>query len=263
MKKTKKELFMKSISSDLWNEIEKFLPKKKYKIGRPEKDIKQALLGIMYILKNGSLWHELPEKFGKPSTVHGKFMKWCRLGIFQKIIKCARKYYMQRQKHKSWFAFDTLVKKAPLANFSGNNPTDRSKKGVKQTILVDKNGAPLYVDLAPANVHDSKLLQPIIQKLRRSKNKRILAADSAFDAKFLYQLCAKKNIQLDASTNVRRNKNKQKYYPKGRWVVERTFGWLACYRGLKICWAKSKISHLSFLQIACSIQLFKMSGVFV
>ena len=254
---------MKSISPELWNEIEKILPKKKCNIGRPEKDLKQTFLGIVYILKNGSLWHELPEKFGKPSTVHGKFMKWCRFGIFQKIIKTARKYYIQRKKHKSWYAFDTLVKKAPLASFSGNNPTDRGKKGVKQTILVDEKGAPLYVDLAPANVHDSKLLKPIINKLRKTKRKRILAADSAFDAKMLYEICDSKNIKLDAATNIRRSPNKPKHYPQDRWIVERTFGWLSWYRGLKICWVKSKISHLAFLQIACSIQLFKMSGVFV
>ena len=254
---------MKSISSDLWNEIEKFLPKKKCKVGRPEKDLKQAFLGVLYVLKNGSLWHALPEKYGKPSTVHGKFMKWCRSEIFYKILKCARKYYMQKKKHKSWYAFDALVKKAPLANFSGRNPTDRGKNGVKQTILVDENGAPLYVDLAPANVHDSKLLKPMIQTLRKSKTIRTLAADSAFDAKFLYECCSQKNIKLDAATNVRRNRNKPKHKPKNRWVVERTFGWLAWYRGLKICWAKSKISHQAFLEIACSIQLFKMSGIFV
>ena len=117
--------------------------------------------------------------------------------------------------------------------------------------------------MAPANVHDSKLLKPILQTLRKSKNKRTLAADSAFDAKFLYEYCSRKNIKLDAATNIRRSKNKPKHKPRNRWVVERTFGWLAWYRGLKICWAKSKISHLSFLQIACSIQLFKMSGIFV
>ena len=150
-----------------------------------------------------------------------------------------------------------------MAKFAGKNPTDRAKFGVKQTILVDKNGAPLYVHLAAANIHDSKLLKPTINQLNPSKKFKTLAADSAFDAKFLYKFCLQKNILLDAATNVRRNKTKEKYKPAHRWIVERTFGWLSWYRGLKISWAKSKISHLSFLQIACSAQLFKMSGIFV
>lgn len=254
---------MKSITIDLWIEIEKLLPPKKNKVGRPEKGNKMAFFGMLYILKNGSLWHELPEKFGKPSTVHGKFMKWCRLGIFRKTLKIIRKYYFKKHKPQKWYAFDTLAKKAPFAKFAGPNPTDRAKQGTKQAILVDQRGAPLYVNVAAANVHDSKLLKPIINQLTPSKKKKILAVDSAFDAKFLYVFCNKKNIILDAATNVRRNKNKEKYKPANRWIVERTLGWLSWYRGIKICWAKLKISHLSFLQIASSIQLFKMLGIFV
>ena len=106
-------------------------------------------------------------------------------------------------------------------------------------------------------------LNQLFKILYHSKKTKILTADSAFDAKFLYKICAAKNLILDTATNVRRNKKKKKYKPAHRWIVERTFGWLSWFRGLKICWAKSKISHLAFLQIACSIQLFKMSGIFV
>jgi putative transposase len=253
---------MKSISIDLWIEIEKILPIKIKKVGRPEFNRLKAFNGILYILKNGSLWKDLPEKYGCASTVHGKFMKWSRLGIFEKILKIARKYYMKKNKNHLWYAFDTLLKKAPFAKFGGKNPTDRSKRGIKQTILVDKKGAPLFVNIYKANIHDSKLLKQTVKKLSSLKRSRIIAADSAFDAGFLYKICKSKNIILDAATNIRRNKKKQKYKPANRWIVERTFGWLSWFRGLKTCWAKSKISHLSFLQLGCSIQLFKMSGIF-
>ncbi|NRB21268.1 transposase, partial [Candidatus Dependentiae bacterium] len=41
---------------------------------------------MIFVLKTGIQWHNLPEKYGCSSTVHGKFMRWCRLGIFQKMI---------------------------------------------------------------------------------------------------------------------------------------------------------------------------------
>lgn len=254
---------MKSISKDLWFEIEKLLPKKMNSVGRPEFCAKRTLEGIFFVLKTGCQWHSLPEKYGKSSTVHGKFMRWCKLGIFKKILIKAREYYRKRNSKNSWFAFDTLIKKAPFAEYGGPNPTDRAKQGIKHSLLVDKKGAPLFVDIAAANVHDSNLLKPIIATLRKSKHKRTLAADSAFDAKFLYDLCNQKNITLDAATNSRRSKNKSEHKPKARWIVERTLGWLSWLQGLKTCWAKSKISHLAFLQIACSIQLFKMGEIFV
>ena len=74
---------------------------------------------MFYILKNGSLWKSLPEKYDYPSAVHGKFMLWSRLGIFEKILKLARKYYFRKHKHREWLAFDSLSKKAPFAKFSG------------------------------------------------------------------------------------------------------------------------------------------------
>ena len=40
----------------------------------------------------------------------------------------------------------------------GQNPTDRAKKGVKRSILVEADGGPLSVVVAGANVRDDKLL---------------------------------------------------------------------------------------------------------
>ena len=110
-------------------------------------------------------------------------MKWCRAGIFEKMIVRAREYYRRRNSKNIWYAFDATSKKAPFAKFSGKNPTDRAKRGIKHAVLVDRKGAPLYVTVAPANIHDSKIFKPIISKFRKVKKTRIVTADSAFDAK--------------------------------------------------------------------------------
>ena len=188
-------------------------------------------------------------------------MKWCRAGVFEKILIKAREYYRKRNSQNIWYAFDTLLKKGPFAQFGGANPTDRSKQGVKQALLVDRKGAPLFVYLTAANVHDSKTLEPIINQLRRSKRVRIIAVDSAFDVKHLCSICADKKIVL--LTNLRCSKNKRIYKSLHCWIIERSLGWLVWFKGLKICWAKTLILHLAFLQFAVSIRLFKMGGIFV
>jgi len=153
--KKKKRAFFRSISNDLWYKIEKLLSKNKNRVGRPEFDNKKAFNGIIFVLKTGIQWHNLPEKYDCSSTAHGKFMRWCRLGIFQKMIVKAREYYRRRNSKNIWYAFDTLVKKGSFAKYGGKNPTDHAKRGVKQTLLVDRKGAPLFVGIAPANQHDS------------------------------------------------------------------------------------------------------------
>ena len=253
---------MKRISDLLWCELEKLIPERKGPIGRPEFDNKKTFEGILFILKTGSQWNELPKKYGCYTTVHGKYMKWVRAGVFRKMMVKAREYYRKRNHKNIWYALDTISRKAPFAKFGGKNPTDRAKMGIKHISLVDRKGAPLFIGIAPANTHDSKLLDLLIGQLRKSKRIRIMATDSAWDSKRSRFLCKKKNIALIASTNRRRNKKKHKFNAPYRWIVEQTFGILSWFRGLKICWAKTEESAFAFLQIACAIRLFKMTGIF-
>ena len=73
--------------------------------------------------------------YGYPTTVHGKFMKWCRLGIFQKMMVKAREYYRKRNSKNNWYAFDTTSHKSSFrSNVAGKNSTDRAKRGIKHLI---------------------------------------------------------------------------------------------------------------------------------
>lgn len=47
----------------------------------------------------------------------------------------------------------------------GPNPTDRAKKGVKRSLLVEADGGPLAVVIAEANVHDTKLLEATLEAI--------------------------------------------------------------------------------------------------
>ena len=255
---------MKIITDNMWNEIESLIPRKTSLVGRPEVDPRKALDGMMYVLITGIQWKYLPMEFGATSTIHGKFMKWSRKGIFEEIMQKAIALHSKNYtSNQNWFAVDTSHTKSPFANWSGKNPTDRGKRGVKKIMLVDWYGAPMALNVAPSNTHDSKLLTGLIDKFQKKKSKqlKVLAADSAFDVKKLFDYCKQKNIILFASTNVRRTK-KRKIWPSHRWVIERSFGWFVWYRSLKTCWTKTIEAFKSFLEIAASIQLFKRVGIF-
>jgi putative transposase len=47
----------------------------------------------------------------------------------------------------------------------GPNPTDRAKNGVKRSLLVEKDGGPLAIAIAGANVPDAKLLEATIRAI--------------------------------------------------------------------------------------------------
>ena len=66
------------------NVIEPILPKdpvRPDRRGRPWHDCRQTLNGILWILRTGAPWQDLPERYGAPATVHRRFQAWVREGI--------------------------------------------------------------------------------------------------------------------------------------------------------------------------------------
>jgi len=213
---------------------------------------------MLYVLKNGIPWNAMPGEFGCSTTIHSKFMRWSRCGLFDKLIKKIRHYYRAHNPNNSWYAVDTSLHKAPFSQFGGRNPVDRGRRGIKSVVMVHHEGAPLFIDISAAHTHDSRLLPSLLQFLKTSKKARILAADAAFDSKKLASICAKKNIALLAANNPRKSRITYKYRPYRRWIIERTFGWFSWFRGLKPCRSKSYISCMSLFQISATIIIARM-----
>lgn len=75
------------VPDELWERIlpilSEFWPKKR--TGRPVARWRQALNGILFILRSGCQWEKLPRQFGPKSTVHDWFQRWVAGGVFEKI----------------------------------------------------------------------------------------------------------------------------------------------------------------------------------
>jgi putative transposase len=255
---------MNSIVTEIiWIRIAPIIPAKTKKVGRPRENPKKVLEAIMHVTITGTQWRRLSRsEFGAATTIHGIYMQWCRAGVCAAIFEIARMVYFSFKGVSNWYALDTSSKKAPFAVCGGKNPTDRGKRGIKQIFIVDRAGAPIAVGIAPANRHDSKLLEPMLQHYTPTEKPVILATDSAWDADKLRKFCVKKNIALIAATNKRRKKHVHPFKPAMRWIVERTIGWFSWDRGIKTCYAKLPLSYLGFLHLASARRLFRMSGIF-
>jgi putative transposase len=65
------DALMFRISDNLWNEIKKAFTDQKTKVGRPPNDPRTVLSGVFYIMITGAQWHQLPDYYGRPTTVLG------------------------------------------------------------------------------------------------------------------------------------------------------------------------------------------------
>ena len=88
-KRKKKELgVIWEIPDGLWQRIEpvlgEFWPRKA--TGRRTANWRKMVNAIIFRMRTGCQWDQLPEKFGPKSTVHDWFQRWNRNGIMAKIM---------------------------------------------------------------------------------------------------------------------------------------------------------------------------------
>ena len=141
---------------------------------------------------------------------------------------------------------------------TGRNPTDRGKLGCKHHVIVDQRGVPLVSQLSAANVHDSRLLQPLVQSLppisgltgRPRKRPTKLHADKGYDYRCHRQWLRQRGITPRIA---RRGIEGKEHLGRWRWVVERTLGWLHRFRRLRIRYERRADIHQGFLSLACAI----------
>ena len=161
------------LSDSLWEQIEPLLPKvksryrgrgknRKHVGGRPLADRRKVMSGILYVLRTGCQWNALPKaRYGSGKTAHSYFQRWTQAGVFRRMWQAGLAEYDEPKGIAwKWQAADGAMTKAPLGGEkTGPNPTDRSKRGTKRSLLVDEHGVPLGLVVSGANTPDGQLLE--------------------------------------------------------------------------------------------------------
>ena len=77
----------KLLTDKQWNLVSPLLPGKITDPGRTGTNNRRSLEGIIWILRTGSPWRDLPPVFGKWNTVHRRFRRWVKAGVFDRIFE--------------------------------------------------------------------------------------------------------------------------------------------------------------------------------
>jgi transposase len=75
-----------TLSDGQWTRLERHLPPQRPATGRPNHDHRRILNGIVFRLKTGIPWRDLPERFGPWQTVYSRFRRWQEAGIWDRIL---------------------------------------------------------------------------------------------------------------------------------------------------------------------------------
>jgi transposase len=79
------------LQDEQWALIEPLLPKRRRRAdgrGRPACSDRAVLNGILWILRSGARWKDLPERFPSYQTCHRRFQQWVEDGTLTKVLRC-------------------------------------------------------------------------------------------------------------------------------------------------------------------------------
>ena len=94
------------IKDEHWNRIKDLLPGQAGQVGVTAKDNRLFVNAVLWIGKTGAPWRDLPERFGKWSTVWQRFNRWSKKGVWQQVFDALQDPDLE------WLIIDSTVIRA-------------------------------------------------------------------------------------------------------------------------------------------------------
>ena len=167
------------LTDALWKRIEPLLPPHKPRRrrfpGRKPIDDRKALTGILFVLKTGINWEDLPQEMGCGCgmTCWRRLRDWHQAGVWQRLHETllAELHEADRIDWARALIDSSFVRARGGGGRTGPSPVDRRKRGSKHQIITDAGGIPLVADTTAANVPDVNLMIPLVDAIPPGRGK--------------------------------------------------------------------------------------------
>lgn len=243
------------LTDSQWKKIEFFFPARRR--GRPPLNPRVVLNGILWILRSGARWRDLPSRYGNWNSVYHKFRQWIRVGLFEKILRAlnfaSNKYSLVQidstfcKVHKHGLGARKIL---------GNQAIGVSRGGYNTKIhaLVNEYFQLIGVVLTGGQIHDSECAITLLSTVNLV-GKTVLA-DKAFNSEkirmFIQEQGATVCVPDKTNAVIKHDFDAQLY--KHRNIVERFFQRIKEFRHIAIRFDKLDICFLNFIFLAAFIR---------
>jgi len=250
------------LPDELWEVVEPLLPvwTPSPKGGQPPLPDRNALTGILFVLKTGIAWEDLPCEMncGCGMTCWRRLRDWQADGAWDKIHKVLLDRLRGADKiDRSRALIDSsYVRAAYGGEATGPSPVDRSKPGSKHHLITDAGGIPLASSVTAANVNDVTEFAPLFNKLpavagkvgRPRKRPDAVQGDLAYDSGPHRQGLRDLGVEPILPE---KGIDDRSGLGETRWPVERTLAWAHQNRRPRIRYERRPDIHQALLTLAC------------
>jgi transposase len=250
------------LPDELWEIIEPLPPKwvPSPKGGQPPIPDRAALTGILFVLKTGIPWEDLPCEMncGCGMTCWRRLRDRQADGTWEKVHKVLLDKLRGADKidWRRAIIDSGSVRAAHGGAETGPSPVDRSKPGSEHHVITEGHGIPLASSVTAANRNDISEMAPPVNKLpavagkvgRPRRTPEAMLGDRGYDSEPHREGLRRMGIRpLLAERDTDNGSGLGRY----RWVVERTLAWLHQNRRLRIRYERRSDIHQAFLTLGC------------
>ena len=222
-------------------------------------NLRMTLEGVLYKLRVGCPWRDLPIEFGRWNSVFKRFNEWSAKGKILAIFKAISEDY----DHEWSFIDGTIVKahqhcagarkecEAAIGKSVAGNTT-------KIHMAVDAFGLPIHFEITGGQVHDCKTAPQLVLEL---KEVEFIVGDKGYDSEVLRaQIEAKGAIPVIPRKENSKvgNQDMDWCLYKYRHLVENAFARLKHFRSIATRYEKLKRNYESMVSMGCMIMWLPM-----
>jgi putative transposase len=114
------------LSDEQWNAIKGLVPGKKGDPGRTGCNNRLFINAVLFVLKTGIPWEDLPGRYGKPNSVWKRYDRWCASGVWERIFLAIGESELTDELQEVQID-STSIKAHPVAS-TGRRLADEKKK---------------------------------------------------------------------------------------------------------------------------------------
>ena len=240
------------ISDSQWSRI-KFIFEKPTKVGRSPLNPRTVFNGIMWILASGARWRDLPAYYGNWNSIYHKFRQWCRLGLFERLMKVIN----SESANTTLLEIDSTFCKVHQSACCGlKNQAIGASRGGKNTkihVLLNERMQLMNVILTGGQVHDSEKAIELFAGIKLA-GKKILG-DKAFGSEQIREHLVRHDaivcIPDKVNSKVKHDFDADLY--RKRNIVERFFQRIKNYRHIATRYDKLAECFLNFVLLAAAV----------